>query len=204
MAVRLPVVLAQSSGGSTARQSLEADAVMRLITAPGIDVSLVGPLDSGSLSGTDRLVFESQERDFVLVSHHSADDAIDELQAMGIGGRRAVHPHDQEASAGEGRRVYCFRWSDFSDSEILEQALVQLHQGAQVVAVPIQFPGTVKKASVSTSETPNAAIRQNSPAPPPPASQPSVKKELTEDSGQQNTSDTDLDRLVADLNDLDF
>lgn len=205
MAVRLPVIVSQTAGGSNEQQGVEAGAVIQLMGLPGIDVSLIGPLGTGTLSSTDQLVLESQDRDFAIVASQAPSNTIAALRSLGLTGRRAAHPRDPEGETGQGRRVFCLHWADFDSSEAICQALQQILKDQQIVAVPIGLgtaakekgkgtPGTKATERTKSPQGPGtaegAANRPTAVTSPPPAG--------------RRVSNSDLDDLVADLNDLNL
>ncbi|QEG42768.1 hypothetical protein [Roseimaritima ulvae] len=213
MAVRLPVILSQSAGGSNEQQGKEAGAVIQLMGIRGIDVSLIGPLVGGTLSSTDRLVLESQDRDFAIVASSSAADTIAALRSLGLRARRAPHPHDSEGEAGQGRRVFCLHWNDFNSSESLCQALQQILQDRQVVAVPISLGTGGAKPATAAPTTASPAERKSTAEPETPRKidgayktqqETPAEKQLSRPATSTGMVDTDLDDLVEDLNDLNL
>lgn len=202
MAVRLPVIVSQTAGGSNEQQGIEAGAVIQLMGLPGIDVSLIGPLGTGTLSSTDQLVLESQDRDFAIVTAQAPANTIAALRSLGLTGRRAAHPHDPEGETGQGRRVFCLRWADFDSSEAICQVLQQILKDQQIVAVPIGLGAlgagkTTKQAGTAGTQTPKgletAEKAENKPSS---ATSPPL--------AARRVSNSDLDDLVEDLNDLNL
>ncbi len=206
MAVRLPVIVSQTAGGSNAQQGKEAGAVIQLMGIPGIDVSLIGPLSDGTLSSTDQLVLESQDRDFAIVASQSAADTMAALRSLGLSGRRAAHQHDVEGETGQARRIFCLHWADFDSSEALCQALQQILKDRQTVAVPILLAPTPS----SKSEPKGAGQATPSPTKPQGASDPQGAATAapapfrSPPATAQRASNADLDSLVDDLNDLNL
>lgn len=203
MAVRLPVIVSQSAGGSNEQQGIEAGAVIQLMGLPGIDVSLIGPLGTGTLSSTDQLVLESQDRSFAIVAAEPPADTMAALRSLGLAGRRAAHPHDPEGETGQGRRVFCLHWADFDSSEAICQALQQILKDQQVVAVPIGLGavGTGKtRKTEGTTRTPGTGTTEEPVSKPSPTTSPSPATSPA----AHRVSNSDLDDLVEDLNDLNL
>ncbi|WP_153557885.1 hypothetical protein [Roseimaritima sediminicola] len=202
MAVRLPVLLSQSPDGSSRQQQRQTETVMGLLGVAGLDVSLIGPLGRDTLSDTDRLVLESQERDFALVSALPPEQAIDVLTSLGISGRRAAHRLDPQADPGTGRKIFCLDWSAAGTGDALLRALEQILAEQQTVTIPLQLAPPQRAAatgSATTGSDSQPAARRRPEARP-------AAAEVAPPSrpGSASASDDSLDALVQDLNDLDL
>lgn len=102
MSIRLNVVLSQSADGPPQRRDLESEIVARLIGSAGIDLGLIGSLESLAENSTDRLMLERLGGDLALLSWETPAAAAERLAAARIAGRRAPHPLDPQPAAANG------------------------------------------------------------------------------------------------------
>ena len=149
---RLNVILCQSAAGSPQMRDLEGDLVARLIGAPGIDLSLVGDLETMDSAKTDRLVLESMAGEAAVLVWESPAASFARFAEYGIAGYRARHSLDVEglseppssgagASANRARKVYFIS--------------LQGRDGGQVVACIEQLLQSRRTKTVSLSLAPN-------------------------------------------------
>lgn len=142
MSVRLNVVLSQSAGGPPRLRDFESDVVARLIAAAGIDLSLIGPLQSLGSSATDRLMLDGLRSDLALLSWFTPKEAAEHLARAGMHGRRAPHRLDspadvdrrpEAASTAPSRRIYYFDLRRHASAGALHSALEELLAARRVV-----------------------------------------------------------------------
>ncbi|GEM_PF-4098440 len=195
---------------------------MELMGTAGIDVSLIGALGEQSLSSTDRLVLESLDRDFVILSQHPPTEAIAALRTLQIVGRRAAHRFDREAESGGGRRIFCLCWRDFESSAAIADALREILLSLQVVAVPIGLAPANSKVSspaklpaspvaspaakeIDSAQSPSHSHGIDRSATPEPSNAEATRTEPQPAAARrERISSADLDQLVDGLNDLDI
>ncbi|WP_164102661.1 hypothetical protein [Candidatus Laterigemmans baculatus] len=203
MSIRLNVVVSQSAGGTPQRRELESDLVARLIGAPGMDLSLIGPLESLAENSTDRLLLERLGGDLALLSWETPAVAAERLAACHIPGRRAPHPLDAEAaaigSASGERRIFHHPLADHS-AATLQAALERLLASRRVV--------TFQLAPAAPHRPVRPSLASPRPASPPDrhAAAPNPHRPIAaQEPVAEPTSTADRwDALVDELNDLDI
>lgn len=150
MSVRLNVVLSQSAGGPPRLRDFESDVVARLIAAAGIDLSLIGPLESLDSSATDRLMLDGLRGDLALLSWFAPEEAADHLTRAGIDGRRAPHRldspsgddgHSHPAATAPSRRIYYFDLRQHASAAALQSVLEELLEARRVVTFQLDASG---------------------------------------------------------------
>lgn len=207
MSIRLNVVLSQSAGGPPQRGDLESEVVARLIGAPGIDLSLIGPLESLAENSTDRLMLERLSGDLALLSWESPAAAAERLAASQIPGRRAPHPLDPDATAANGqsaaapgsegsqRRIY-HHPLDGHSAAALQSAIERLLASRRVVTFQLAPAATPPRTPPARVKPPAQAAPPAHAAPPAKATQPA----RAAPPAQASATDR-WDALVDELND---
>lgn len=176
MSVRLGVILCQAAGGTAAGRDLEGDLVNRLLGSPGLDLSLVGPLESLDPKGTDRLLLGGLLGDLAILSWHAPERALEFCYASGVRGYRARHELDRNgctspadstqpvaiaadhsgaqsahgpagATATDSRRLYLFDLREHTSEELVS-GLRQLLQARQTQTVPLSLGGKPLSAPI--------------------------------------------------------
>ncbi|NNE00803.1 MAG: hypothetical protein HKN47_26105 [Pirellulaceae bacterium] len=137
MAVRLSVIMVHSAPANAAAQSLAESAVGELIGRPGIDMTLIGPLDQIAESSTDRLTLDSITADAAVLDWRSPQDLMDALATVGFRGVRAPHASDPASESATGatvgqRKIYAFDLNHFATGAQLCTAVTQLLASKQV------------------------------------------------------------------------
>lgn len=173
MSVRLNVVLSQSAAGSPRQRDFESEVVARLIAAAGIDLSLIGPIESIEVSATDRLMLDGLRSDLALLSWFAPEDAANGLTRAGIDGRRA--PHRLDSSPGDGekspsaataapRRIYYFDLRQSTSAGALQSALEELLAARRVVTFPLLAGGSTGRGGPGDDGASGAPVRAESSA----------------------------------------
>lgn len=208
MAVRLSVLLVQSSRMSGLQSGINAELVFQLMGVPGIDLSIVNSLNPAEIAETDRLLLSSLESDLAVLDWRDADDSLAALATLGVVGARAPHHLDPQTPAVESatRRIYLVDLRRGDSSSSVVSAMKQLLDQRRVVAVPLSIGGLAKqkqkqKSPADTLSTP-AATGQSPPNTSAAGKQSPMDTGL--DSGSSEPSDHDLDALVDGLNAADW
>lgn len=132
MAVRLSVVMIQNSPPIPNAERVAQGVVGELIGMNGIDLTLIGPLDSFGDASTDRLTLESITGDLAVLDWQQQEAIEAGLGRLGIGGRRVVHASDQGVKdSGRTdkpcRKLYLFNLHEFTRSEDVIAAVAELN-----------------------------------------------------------------------------
>lgn len=98
MAARLPVVVSQSVRREPQAVSCEENLITELMFTPGLDATLIGPLETIASGSTDHLCLEGFKGPFSLLSWVSANDCRQQLSRLGISGM--IFDHDSGVSSG--------------------------------------------------------------------------------------------------------
>ena len=229
MSVRLNVVLSQSAAGSPRQREFESEVVARLISAAGIDLSLIGPLESLDASATDRLMLDGLRSDLALLSWFAPEDAASGLTRAGIEGRRA--PHRLDPARGDGgtrpslanaapRRIYYFDLRRHASTDALQSALEELLASRRVVTFQLGAGGSTGKGqpggdgaaampvSAASASNPSVVPRARDAAEPPiaaPSSAAAARDPVTAGRALPREAEPDRwDALVDELNDADL
>lgn len=170
MAVRLPVIMIQTSPPSTAANQLSEAIVGELIGLPEVDLVLVGGLTGLDAGSTDLLTLESINGDCAVLDWSSPAETMKQLQRLGVAGNRSPHPHDLAAdSVAAGRRVYLFDLNGFASAEELCRAIAALKSSRQVRTFSLSMPAS---RSTSGNGTSSRSVATGSSSPAYPAAEP--------------------------------
>lgn len=203
MAVRLSVIMIHTPPAGSGKQSLAEAIVGELIGLPGIDLTLIGPIQSLAESSTDRLSIDAITGDVAMLDWQTPQQALSELSTIGFQGRRAPHANDPqppENGVNAGRRIYSFDLSQVSDASTLVSALIQLRDHRQVKTVAMGLAPPRQRPTASSSSLPIQPNPRN-PVPQTPA----LSKSKTADKSetQKKSEAIDLDELLDQLDQLD-
>ena len=136
MAVRLSVVMVHNAPATPSAERVAQGVVGELIGFSGIDLILVGPLDSLGESSTDRLTLSSIGGDIAVLDWRIPEVMHESLRRLGINGTRVRHapdPHVAEFGIapknpeGRPRKLYFFNLNEFSAPERVVAALAELN-----------------------------------------------------------------------------
>ncbi|MEZ6133501.1 MAG: hypothetical protein R3C53_01195 [Pirellulaceae bacterium] len=219
VAARLTVIVSQSATRNSSQADIEETLVAELMMTPGLDATLIGPIETIQADSTDFLCLSGFNHNFGFVSWLDEQQVIEHWQRLGLAG--TVARPGQAVTNGDASRkprVYFFQLigSD-AGSQILKQ-LEELQRDRAVKTVdialtlPIMSPmgskSMVSKPTVpesssnsspaiaATSKVPPAVPRQ---ADPTNADQrPPVEPDEDDEQWQQ------LDQLVDELDAFDL
>ncbi len=156
MPIRLSLVLTQSPPAKAVATG-SADAIVgELLGLPGIDLTLVGRLESIDEHSTDRLTLQSITGDIVFLDWQTAEQICTGLLSHGIEGVRWPHPHDLQADTTSGppglRRIYAFDLRQFEKAAELRVALQSLHAEKQIktIALGSLTPQVAQKSTIQS------------------------------------------------------
>ncbi len=149
MATRLPVVIAQSVRREPAAIHCEEQLITALLFTPGLDATLIGPLESIEPGSTDHLCLEGLKGRFGLLSWAPLMNSQQQLSRLGIHGTII----DRDSQSHEGRRIETTsghdpnRRIDFYQlnadqvASIWIESLKTILETQEVKAFSIQIPG---------------------------------------------------------------
>ncbi|HBJ39154.1 MAG TPA: hypothetical protein DDZ51_31290 [Planctomycetaceae bacterium] len=214
MAVRLSVLLVQSSRMSGLQSGINAELVFQLMGVPGIDLSIVNSLNPAEIAETDLLLLSSLETDLAVLDWRDADDSLAALATLGVVGARSPHqldPHTPAAMPG-ARRIYLVDLRSGDPPSSVVNAMKQLLDQRRVVAVPLLIGGLAKPKSLPVTQpespppsaAPKTRFPMNQSAVKPVASNHMIQASGSNAVVQSEPSDRDLDALVDDLNASDW
>ena len=223
MAVRLSVVMIHTSPATPNAERIAQGVVGELIGMNGIDLILVGPLDSLGEASTDRLTLSSISGDIAILDWQHLEAIDSALGRLEIGGRRAVHPADRGASdpdrsaveTGQGtdlqyRKLYLFNLNDFSRPEDVVSALAELNSVRSLRTFALDLAANPRRPDLTESaQSPHEVA-----GPPNEGSSGQSgglsdanlgKTDSSEESGEVKPAkaDFDLDALIDQLDQLD-
>lgn len=147
MPARLNVIMIESAPSAGAARRMAEAVVGELIGLSGIDLTLIESLDRISDSSTDKLTLDGITGDVCVLDWQSPESVVKSLNDRGFHGRRAAHPHDQDAvhtasnihasvsdppPTVSTRRIYAFELSRFPDAKGLCAALSSLRATREV------------------------------------------------------------------------
>jgi hypothetical protein len=121
-----------------------------LIGLPGIDLTLVEPLDRLQETSTDRLTLGSLGGDVAVLDWQSPAEILALLESIEFEGERSPHQHDLDVPSPPAnyRRIYAYDLGKFSRAEDVIAALSRLNADRQVRAFTL---GPLPISSASTS-----------------------------------------------------
>lgn len=162
MAVRLSVIMVHSTPPTATAQQLAQGVVGELIGLPGIDLTLVEPLDRLQETSTDLLTLGSLGGDVAVLDWQSPAEILALLESIEFEGKRSPHQHDLDVPSppANSRRIYVFDLSKFSRSEDVIAALSRLNADRQVRAFTL---GPISSASTSNQSLGQIAPLQGNP-----------------------------------------
>lgn len=134
MAVRLSVVMVQSTPPTPNAERVAEAIVGELIGLSGIDLTLVEPLDQLGTASTDHLTLSSLSGDIAVLDWQTPEQTDRAFSRLGIEGKRAPHPHDAAAAASPQtqRKFYLFDLNAFEDAKAVLTALQELNASRSV------------------------------------------------------------------------
>jgi hypothetical protein len=159
MAVRLSVLLVQSSRMSGLQSGINAELVFQLMGVPGIDLSIVNSLNPAEIAETDRLLLSSLETDLAVLDWRDADDSLAALANLGVVGTRAPHQLDPRTPAAQPgkRRIYLVDLRSGDSPATVVNAMKQLLDQRRIVAVPLVIGGLPKpQLPITDSDLPHS------------------------------------------------
>jgi hypothetical protein len=159
MAVRLSVIMVHSPPPTSTAQQLAQGVVGELIGIPGIDLTLVEPLDRLQATSTDQLTLASLGGDVAVLDWQSPAEILALLKSIEFDGNRSPHQHDREVSAppANSRRIYAYDLNTFSRAEDVIAALSRLNADRQVRAFslgPLPISSALKSNSGPGQDAP--------------------------------------------------
>lgn len=146
MAVRLSVVMVQSTPPTPNAERVAEAVVGELIGLSGIDLTLVEPLDRLGATSTDHLTLSSLSGDIAVLDWQTPEQTATAFSRLGIEGERAPHPNDVAVPAPPPmqRKLYLFDLNVFDDAKVVLAALQQLNASRSVRTFSLGLAPTSK------------------------------------------------------------
>ncbi|MEZ6089373.1 MAG: hypothetical protein R3C05_15345 [Pirellulaceae bacterium] len=140
MPIELPVVISQATAANGSDRQLEEDLIARLMLDESADVRLVGALQTLQPGGTDQLMLEGIAGEFAMLTWQPADQALQRLRELGIGGRRAAHRDDPTPPEEAGRRIYIIDLSNYRATAPVIESLKSCSADRRTKTIQIGLP----------------------------------------------------------------
>lgn len=226
LAARLTVVVSQAFTRNQAATHLEETLVAELMMTPGLDATMIGPLENVQLDDTDFLCLSSFRYTFAFVSWHETSEVQHHWRRMGLNARiRRIDRSDaggdaspQESGGVSAQSVIHFQLTPDSQIPQLLAEMQRILRDRNVKTVGISLGGLSEK-NASFKETASSDGSAKVSQPPAltekrPEQQPADRyrvkdSERTDTGSQDGLSQEDeqwqhLDRLVDDFDALDL
>lgn len=213
MAVRLPVVVSQSSRRDGRSVDIEESLITQLMLTSGLDATVVASLDAIQLDSTDHLCLQDLGQEFFLAGWLPLDSALQAWDRLGLAGHLLSFETESLARSNlgnvSGQRV---RYVQLTHQTVVASVIEQLQQvlaSRRVQTVSIQ--PLIKSPPSRDASPPRNQHPQDSPS----ASKDSLRNAETNRLDQApalSTSTVDpkpndwasLDKLVDDLDAFDL
>lgn len=227
MPVRLNVVLVHAPRDNPGAQALSEVIVGELIGQPGIDLTLVDPLESIRTDSVDHLSLTSLSGALALLTWQPIDQSVQMFNDLGLDGYRARHAGDPAAAGpSDGRAIFGFDLNEVGTGQQVCGAVQALLQSRQVRTVTLgslagkQQPSGDGSNRRQTGEQPSGSVssvtaprrQADPPARDDSAGLPEEDSQLADgdstehlpgDAGRALKPPLDLDDLVDQLDSLD-
>ncbi len=148
MAARLPVVISQSIRREASASACEEKLITELLFTPGLDATLIGPVESIEAGRTDHLCLEGLKGPFALLGWTSIADCHRQLSRLEIHG--SLFDRDDKMStalmiqtekpADVSRRIDYFQLRTGLEPKYWVELLKQILESRDVKAFQIQMP----------------------------------------------------------------
>lgn len=213
MAARLTVVVSQTANRSPAMTDLEETLVAELIMTPGMDATMVGPLERVQPEDTDFLCVSSFNYSFVLLSWLDTEVVSAHWQRLGLGGDVVALENEESVSGSDAaKKILHWQMTETSQVAKIVAELKELLDARQTKVVPLSISpvATNAKAKDSAEQSPPSTLRatgNSSKGVEESARAPRPSQQLPEAESEANVSDSQaqsLDQLVDDFDALDL
>jgi len=133
--------MVHSAPATPSAERVAQGVVGELIGLSGIDLVLVGPLDSLDESSTDRLTLSAIGGDMAVLDWRMPEVMHESLRRLGIDGTRARHAADPEVVElgvapvnpnGSSRKLYFFNLNEFNAPEPVVASIAELNAARAV------------------------------------------------------------------------
>lgn len=189
MAARLTVVVSQSSARDKSLADMEETLVAELMMTPGLDATMIGPIEHVQPEDTDFLCISSFNYNFVIVSWNDTEHLQQHWKRLCLGGE--ITSIDQRSAANgdpnRARRImhFCLR-RNTQIKQILAQ-LLEVLRDRNVKTIDIALDSASPSAISNTVESADAAPKQRT----------NAKNE--HDPGRPTTNDADIKKSSQDV-----
>ncbi len=157
MASRLTVIVSQSSSRDSQQADLEETLIAELMMAPGLDATLIGPLESIRADSTDLLCLKSFNHTVSLVSWLDAQSVAEHWSRLGLPGS-LVFQRDQLDNGSSGQsslRVHSFQIRIQDGHQAILEQLRQLQKDRAVRTVTISLDPPVQARPFLSVDAPS-------------------------------------------------
>lgn len=213
LAARLTVVVSQTANRSPAMTDLEETLVAELIMTPGMDATMVGPIERIQPEDTDFLCVSSFNYSFVLLSWRDTEIVAAEWQRLGLGGDVVALENEESVSSSDAaKKILHWQLTESSQVSKIVAELKELLDARQTKVVPLSISpiATTAKSKDSAKQPTSStlgATGNSSKAVEESATARQPVQHLSETESEATVSDSQaqsLDQLVDDFDALDL
>lgn len=213
LAARLTVVVSQTANRSPSMTDLEETLVAELIMTPGMDATMVGPLERIQPEDTDFLCVSSFNYSFVLLSWLYTEVVAAHWERLGLGGDVVALENEESVSGSDAaKKILHWQMTETSQVAKIVAELKELLDARQTKVVPLSIsPVATNAKSKDPAEQPTSsslrATGNNSEAVEESSLAARPVQQLAEAESEANVSDSQaqsLDQLVDDFDALDL
>ncbi len=162
LAARLTVVVTQTANRSPSITDLEETLVTELIMTPGMDATMVGPLERIQPEDTDFLCISSFNYSFVLLSWLDTEIVAAQWQRLGLGGDVVALENEESVSGSDAtKKILHWKMTESSHVAKIVAELKQLLNARQTKVVPLSISPvvTTAKSKDSAEQPTSSALR---------------------------------------------
>ena len=148
MAARLTVIVCQAGAGNSSTSDIEETLVAELMMTPGLDATMIGPLDRVDSDDTDYLCISSFNHSLAVVTWMESGEVQQEWNRLRLKGKVVDFAtlNDQgvghPSSAGNERQVFHLRLDPASSTKQVIQELQGLLESRNVKTVSLSLEST--------------------------------------------------------------
>lgn len=227
VAARLTVVVSQSTNQGSAISDMEETLVAELMLSPGLDATMVGPLERIEADDTDYLCLSSYQYNFALVSTLDAPAVQQAWDRLGLSGTivdlglaDGANSSSAQSDVVEGKRILYLRLNPNATVGSVVTQLQELLAARNVKPVsigglaktPIPKRQSISEPALADLQQPNSeskledgkSVRSGQPEAVPEKAPIVASVEVDSAEVDDDEEWSHLDQLVDDLDDLDL